>query len=139
MKSVSPRLHLAAHRFGIVSRAGGRKVGALSRDPRAKPSHELRIFDFALPSGEVVARQVEVLGRCECWLRADLAELAEQALAAEQAESARIAAEVVSYSLGRDSDRAADAGMTVEQYRNQRNSALQRIDLRRGRQNAGMS
>jgi hypothetical protein len=138
MKSVPREVHLAAHRFGLVGRAGGSKIGALSRDPRAKPSHELRIVEFALPSGEVVARQVEVLDCCECWLRADLAALAEQALAAERAENARIAAAVIASSLGHDRARAADAGMTLEAYRAKRNFALQRIDQRRGRNSVGM-
>lgn len=138
MKSVPREVHLAAHRFDIVGRAGGRKVGALARDPRAKPSHELRIFEFALPSGEVIARQVEVIDRCECWLRADLAAAAEQALAAEQAENARIAAEVVCWSMAKDQLRAAEQGLSLEAYRLKRNHALARIDRRRGRNSVGM-
>jgi hypothetical protein len=138
MKSVPREVHLAAHRFDIVGRAGGRKVGGPGRDPRAKPSHELRVVEFALPSGEVIARQVEVLDRCECWLRADLADAAEQALHAERAEYARVAAAVIASSLGRDQQRAAEAGLTVEAYRNKRNHALARIDQRRGFNSRGL-
>jgi hypothetical protein len=138
MRHVTPHAFSAACRLSIVAAAGGRFVGQYRTDPLrpASPS----VSEFATADGTVIARKVVAEGgQTECWLRADLADAAEQALAAEQAESARIAAEVISYSLGRDSDRAAEQGVSLEQYRNQRNSALQRIDLRRGRQNAGMS
>lgn len=140
MKHVIPRVHYAAHRFGIVASAGGRFVGRCSADDRLhRHGAAIAISEFAAPDGTVIARKVVAAGGAtECWLRADLADLAEQALHAEAAESARIAADVISYSLGRDEARAADAGMTVEQYRQTRNHTLARIDQRRGRNSVGM-
>jgi hypothetical protein len=137
MRHVIPQVLFAGHRFGIVEAAGGRFVGTWRTDPRlpASPS----VSEFATADGTVIARRVVTAsGQTECWLRADLAELAEQALAAEAAESARIAADVISYSLGRDEARAADAGLSLEAYRQKRNHALARIDQRRGRSSVGM-
>jgi hypothetical protein len=109
-------VYFAAHRFGLIGRAGGRvrRVGDLT--------------EFLTEGGEVLCRKVGG----ECWLRVDLAADAERALHDEQAESARIAADVIAFSLGLDQQRAAAHGMTVEAYRQKRNHALARIDQRRG-------
>lgn len=120
---VTHPVYYAAHRFGLIGRAGGRvrRVGALT--------------EFVTPGGEVLCRKVGG----EHWLRVDLAEAAEAALHAEAAESARIAADVIAWSLGRDSERAAASGQTVEQYRQKRNAIGHRQTMKRGLQNAGMS
>jgi hypothetical protein len=118
----SPPVYSAAHRFGLVARAGGRvrRVGDLT--------------EFLTPDGEVLCRKVGD----EHWLRADLAADAEQALVAEAADNARIAAAVIASSLAGDGERAAEHGMTVDQYRQKRNHALARIDQRRGRNSIGL-
>lgn len=135
MKPVPHAVHNALFR---LCDHGLAKVGAWARTIEGLPPNRYSISEFAAPDGTVAARKVQAHGQTECWLRADLAALAEQALADEAAESARIAADVISYSLGRDEARAADAGMTVEAYRTQRNHALARIDQRRGRSSIGM-
>lgn len=136
MTPVDPRVHFAAHRLGLVSAAGARKVGAFTRE-MPKPD-EVVTSEFALPSGEVISRRVGPLGAAECWLRDDIAAAAEQALHAEAAEAARVAREVVDWSRGRDSERAAEQGVSLEQYRQVRNHTLARIDQRRGKSSIGM-
>jgi hypothetical protein len=123
----------AAHRLGLVSGAGGRKVGAWSREV---PSASDPVSEFATAGGEILARRVPADGTC--WLSADLAEAAEAALLAEAAEHARVAAAVVAWSLARDSERAAEHGMTVEAYRNKRNAAGHRAHQRSGKNSIGL-
>jgi hypothetical protein len=124
---VSFHAYYAAHRGGYVSGLGGRvvRVGGTS--------------EFVTSGGEVLCRKITpVAGQPECWLRVDLADAAAEFLIREQAEDARVAAEVISWSLGRDQQRADEHGMTLEAYRQKRNAQLARIDQRRGRQNIGM-
>jgi hypothetical protein len=109
------------------------KAGGLGASP-----NPYVVSEFAAPDGTVAARRVQANGLTECWLRADLADLAERALAAELAENARIAAIVTSASVARDIDRAKAAGMTLEAYRLKRNHALAKIDQRRGKNSIGL-
>lgn len=140
MRHVSREVHFAAHRFGKVADAGGRKVHRrpLELPSLSAPEREYVVSEFETPDGEVVSRQVDVRGQCECWLRADLAAAAEAALQAEAAENQRIAAAVIASSLAHDTDRAAGHNMTLTEYRTRRNHALARIDRRRGRGSIGM-
>lgn len=124
---VSHPVYYAAHRSRLISGLGGRvrRLGDLT--------------EFVTPGGEILCRKLTGLdGDHECWLSADLAEAAQAALHAEAAESARIAAEVIAFSLGRDSERAAEQGVSLEQYRQVRNHTLARIDQRRGKNSVGL-
>lgn len=135
MKPVPHAVHNALFR---LCDHGLAKVGAWARTIEGLPPNRYSISEFAAPDGTVAARKVQAHGQTECWLRADLADLAEQALADERAENARIAAAVIASSLGRDSDRAAEQGLSLEAYRLRRNHALARIDQRRGRNSVGL-
>jgi hypothetical protein len=137
MRHVTDPLFYVACRRGLIEAEDGRFRGRYRTEPVY--SRSASVAEFETPDGTVIARRVVAAsGESACWLRADIADRAEAALEAERAESARIAAEVVSFSLGRDEQRAAEHGMTVEQYRAKRNFALQRIDQRRGRNSVGM-
>jgi predicted Fe-S protein YdhL (DUF1289 family) len=125
-------MYSAANRFGHVAAAGA----TVRRPPR--PPGTGTVTEFATPSGEVVARKVEALGRTECWLRSDIAAAAANSLAEEAAECARVVEEVVAWMNLRDAARAAEHGLSVEQYRSQRNHTLARIDARRGKNSVGL-
>jgi hypothetical protein len=90
MTPVSLDVYLAAHRFGVVSAAGGRVVRPIGTETDAARS------EFAA-GGEVIARRVGSGGAAECWLRTDLVELAETALAYEAADTQRVISEVTEF------------------------------------------
>jgi hypothetical protein len=115
MKAVPDDVYSAAHRFGIVSHAGGRKVRPIAA-PDLEGFHTCggeggRVVSEFAAGGEVIARRVETSTGQECWLRADLVELAEIALGHEAARTARAISETVAYAEAtrRDADpRPAD-------------------------------
>lgn len=141
MKSVNQHLHFAAHRFGIVAKAGGRMVkrkpSPLQGNSVDGGSAEVEVKEFATASGEVIARRVTTPTAEECWLRADLAEQARAALEEEAAGYARATAVVAEFISYTDEQGAARTGTTVEQYRAKRHAAGNRWDNYRAKQRAG--
>jgi hypothetical protein len=141
MKGVSFDVHFAAHRFGIVSRAGGRLVrsqrAVLVGNSVDGGSDRAEIKEFATPGGEVIARRVTALGHTECWLRADLAEAAQKALDDEAAGYAAATAIVKDFIRYSDEQGAARNNTTVEQYRADRHRKGARWDNYRAKQRAG--
>lgn len=101
MKSVSPETYRLAHATGAVARIGGKRVNrnvpqmsGFSRDG----GHTLAdVTEFATPGGEVVARKVCALGEVACWVRRDLAEVADAEAARSAAEAQRVIGEVLDY------------------------------------------
>jgi len=146
MISVDFNLHYAAHRFGIVARAGG-TLRPRERVTGAVPCQMVRgihhisdpacIKEFVTPDGEVIARKVAACGRVECWLRRDLADAADAALQREAAEHQRIIAELRDFIADTDRQGATRNGVTVEQYRAKRHAAGNHWDKYRAKQRAG--
>lgn len=124
---------LAACRFGIIARAGGKARRSVTGDRRGHGS----LLEFVTADGAVIARKVSALGETLCWLRRDLAEAADAALAREAAEHQRIIAEVGRFIRDTDEQGARRNGVTVEQYRAQRHAAGNRWDNYRAIQRAG--
>jgi len=147
MKFVDPDRYSAAHRFGIVGKAGGRLVPRRAGSGAHVPHQMVRgidhiadpacINEFVTPGGEVIARKVAACGEVQCWLRADLAEAADAALAKEAADYQRVVTELAAFIRGTDEQGAARNGVSVEQYRTQRHNAGARWDKYRARQRAG--
>lgn len=139
MIAVSPELHLAGHRFGVIAGVGARKVGRLSLEvPSLRTGGE--VIEFALPGGEVVARKVvSATGAVECWLREDLALAAQAALDAEAAANERAALEVARWSREVDQRAADKAGVSLEHYRTQRNFRGMAYDRARAANRTGAS
>lgn len=140
MKSVPEPVHYAAHRFGLVSRAGGRLI---KREPVRMSGRtcdgdcQVRVKEFATPGGEVIARKVSALDQMECWLRADLADAAEAALEAEAADYRQVVGELRDFIETADEQGARRNGVSVEEYRRGRHAAGTRWDNYRARQRAG--
>lgn len=132
MKSVSPAVLSAAHRLGFVLRSGAVKVGPPSMElPGLRPG-VVEVSEFALPTGEVVARRVRRGAESECWLRADLAEAAAAGLLAESAADNEIAQTVCRWALEHPergpADPPTDVGLSEALVR-----AAYAADKRRGR------
>lgn len=141
MIAVDDVTHYAAHRFGLVAKAGGRLVkqarAAMTDGAAAACGEPAELKEFALPGGEVVARKVVALGSVLCWLRADLAIAAAAALEHERAEHARVISELREFIRDTDRQGAARNGVSVEQYRTNRHNAGARWDRYRAAQRAG--
>lgn len=152
MISVDYDTYYAAHRFGIVARAGGRlmkpKRIALGNDAQqvAGGNGRATVKEFATLDAVVIARSVEVpagpgagpaAGSRECWLRADLAELALEAMRFEAAEHRRVVEVVGRFIADTDAAGAERNGVTVEQYRADRHRKGARWDNYRAKQRAG--
>jgi hypothetical protein len=126
--------HYAAARFrGVLS--GGKWVrratdgyGGIARGD---------LLEYVLPDGAVLTRKVVACGQTACWLRADVAQAARAALAAEAAGHARVIAEVGQFIRDTDIMGARRTGTTVEQYRTNRHNAGARWDHYRAAQRAG--
>lgn len=77
MIAVDPELHREAFAYGVIARAGGKKVRqpapAMSGYSRDGGHTAAEVLEFALPDGEVISRKVQACGEVECWLRQDLA------------------------------------------------------------------
>lgn len=141
MRSTDYHRYLGALRFGHVDAIGAtvRRRGASEVRETCLPEGTVEITEFAIPAtGEVVARRVRAGDRNEYWLRADLDDLAAASLREEDDLHAKIADEVVRRSRADDQRRADDAGLSLGQFRTQRNFRLQRIDQKRGRSSIGM-
>lgn len=87
--------------YSVVARAGARKVNrpevqmsALARDGGYSNA---QVLEYALPSGETVARMVKACGEVECWLRSDLATDTLIARADAEAEIERVKREMADY------------------------------------------
>jgi hypothetical protein len=141
MKSVSQILYYAGHRFGIIHRAGGRLV------PR-KPSplvgnsvdggcDKVIVKEFAAPGGAILSRKVTRGNDVECWLRRDIADAAQAALDAEDAEAARVIGVMADFIRDTDMAGAIRNDMTVEEYRRDRHARGARWDKYRAKQRAG--
>lgn len=140
MISVDVDTHYAAHRFGIVSRAGGKVRRRQLPDtaaPAAYGAEPGQVVEFVDGDGEVIARRVSALGETHCWLRRDLAEAAMAALLAEAAEHARVIAELRDFIADTDRQGAARNGISIDQYRAKRHAAGSRWDNYRAKQRAG--
>lgn len=141
MIAVDGITHYAAHRFGIVARAGGRLVrpARVEMDNNAQQvvGDPAEVKEFATPRGEVVARKVVALGSVLCWLRADLADAAAAALEREQLEHARVISELREFIRDTDRQGAARNGVSVEQYRRNRHAAGERWDRYQGANRRG--
>jgi hypothetical protein len=142
MISVDFDLYYAAHRFGLVARAGGRlmrpKRIALDGSPQLTAGGErATVKEFATLDATVIARSVEAAGSRECWLRADLAGAAAAAMRREAAEHRRVVEVVGRFIADTDAAGAERDGVTVEQYRARRHAAGNRWDRYRAQQRAG--
>jgi hypothetical protein len=132
----------AAFRFGLVAAHGGKRV-APTRETLAdggcplKGWHIGEITEFRGPTGEILSRKVEACGMVECWLRADIADDARAALAAEQDDSDRIIAEVAGFIRRTDAEGAARTGLSVDAYRARRLADGMRWDKYRANRRAG--
>jgi hypothetical protein len=133
----------AAFRFGLVAAHGGKRFEP-ARETLSdggcplKGWHIGEITEFRSPSGEVLARKVVACGRTECWLRHDVAEAAKAALAAEQADSDRIVAEVAGWIRRTDAEGALRTGMTIDAFRAKRLADGMRWDRARAKNRAGV-
>jgi hypothetical protein len=141
MKSVTNDVYTAAHRFGIVTDAGGRKVRPIA--PPDLDGFETcggeggrLVAEFAA-GGEVIARRVETSTGAEYWLRADLVALAETALQYEAKEHARIIETVGAFIADTDAAGAERHGITIEEYRRKRHNAGNRWERYRAANRAG--
>jgi hypothetical protein len=143
MISVDHDTYYAAHRFGFVSKAGGRlmrpKRVELAEGAQQVAGGESRatVKEFATLDGTVIARCVQATHSRECWLRADLAELASEALVREAADYRDVIASLAEFIRSTDAQGAARNNTTVEQYRAKRHAAGARWDNYRARQRAG--
>jgi hypothetical protein len=135
MIGVDDDVFLAACRFGIVARAGGKPRRRATGDMSRHGSGSL--LEFADADGGVIARKVTALGESQCWLRADLAEAADAALAREAEDYARVTAELRDFIHATDRQGAARNGVSVEQYRAKRHAAGNQWDRYRAKQRAG--
>jgi hypothetical protein len=126
---------LAACRFGIVARAGGKPRRRATGDMSRHGSGSL--LEFVDAGGEVIARKVTALGESQCWLRADLSEAADAALAREAEDYARVTAELADFIRSTDRQGASRNGVSVEEYRRNRHAAGARWDNYRAKQRAG--
>ncbi len=101
MKSVNQDTYFAAHRFGFVHRVGGRVVkrGAspLVGNTVDGGCDRVEVKEFATPGAGIVSRKVTRGADVECWLRRDIADAAEEALAKEEAERVRVIDDVKAY------------------------------------------
>lgn len=143
MISVDYDTYYSAHRFGIVARAGGRlkrpKRIELAEGAQQVAGGERRatVKEFATLDATVIARSVEAAGSRECWLRADLAEQALEAMRFEAAEHRRVVEVVGRFIADTDAAGAERNGVTVEQYRADRHRKGARWDNYRAKQRAG--
>lgn len=101
MKSVSRQVHFTALARGIVERAGAHKVDrpAAELSGLRPAAGACEVSEFALASGEVVARRVQCGSHNECWLREDIAAEAAAALLAESAETNEVIQAVCRWAL----------------------------------------
>jgi hypothetical protein len=133
MIEVTDDTHYAAARLKVLT--GGRFVRSKTQGRGGMGAGDL--LEYVLPDGEVVARKVTALGETLCWLRADLAEQANAAMAAEAADYARVTAELAEFIRSTDQQGAERHGVTVEMYRRTRHAAGAGWDRYRARQRAG--
>lgn len=143
MRMVDQTRFRAAIAHGYVKDAGG---VAFHSDADTEPppanylslsSHGATVLEYRVGS-EVIARKVQTSVGEVFWLRADLAELAECALAHEAQERERIIREVCEWRDRTDAENAAKRGMTVEAYRRLRNAQGHRQMMRSGINSRGM-
>jgi hypothetical protein len=133
MIEVTDDAHYAAARLKVLT--GGRFVRSKTQGRGGMGCGDL--LEYVLPDGEVVARKVAALDQVACWLRADLAERARAAMAAEAADYARVTAELAEFIRSTDQQGARRNGVTVEMYRAQRHAKGARWDNYRAKQRAG--
>lgn len=134
----------AAHRFGIVADADGRKVGPYAQGDdltgfavRGGDANTAAVVSEFAAGGEVIARRVTTDGQSICWLREDLAALAELALQQEAKQYRRAAEKVGEFIRHTDAAGAEREGVTIEQYRRDRLNAGARWEKYRARNRAG--
>jgi hypothetical protein len=142
MKSVDQDTYYAAHRFGVIHRAGGRLV---KRGPPALVGNvvdggcvAVECKEFAIDGFGIVSRKVTRGDEIECWLRRDIADAAEDALKGEQAEHGRIIDAVGDFIRDTDMAGAVRNNPTVEDYRRDRHARGARWDKYRAKQRAGV-
>jgi hypothetical protein len=143
MRQTDQQHFRAAIAYGYIKDAGG----VLIRNPgppAPAPSGYLTLSSQGAvvleyqAGAEVIARKVETSSGEVFWLRADLALLAEAALAYEVAERDRIIREVCDWRDKMDAENAARRGMTVEAYRKLRNAQGHRQMMKSGVNSIGM-
>jgi methylphosphotriester-DNA--protein-cysteine methyltransferase len=86
----------------------------------------------------VVARKVITATSAAYWLRADLADAAVLRIAEAEEEVQRILADVIGWSAAQDEANAARRGMTVDEYRRERNAQGHRQYMKSGRNSIGI-
>lgn len=143
MRMVDQTRFRAAIAHGYVKDAGG---VAFRGDPAPDPlpadylslsNHGATVLEYRV-GAEVIARKVQTSVGEVFWLRADLAELAECALAHEAQERERVIREVMEWRDRTDGENAAKRGMTLEAYRKLRNAQGHRQMMRSGVNSIGM-
>jgi hypothetical protein len=130
MIAVSSDEHYAAARFALLS--GGR-----FKRSKTEGYGGGALLEYVTEGGEVIARKVEALGGVACWLRADLAELARDALVKEAADYEAVIGSLGEFIRSTDAQGAARNNSTVEQYRAKRHAAGNRWDKYRHAQRVG--
>jgi hypothetical protein len=143
MRMVDQPRFRAAIAYGFIRDAGG----VLVRNPgppAPAPSDYLTLSSQGavvleyLAGAEVIARKVQTSTGEVFWLRADLALLAEAALAHEAEERTRVIQEVMAWRDRTDAENAARRGMTIDDYRRLRNSQGHRSMMRSGINSIGI-
>lgn len=144
MREVSQEVHRAAFAYSLISALKAWKVAP------ERPEFSANSVDGGLNKAtieewhagnppEVVARKVVTGTSSVYWLRADLADTACLRIAQAEEEVQRILADVIGWSAAMDEANAARRGMTVEDYRRERNAQGHRQVMRSGRNSIGMS
>lgn len=141
MKSVSETVYYAGHRFGLVHKAGGRlvprKPSPLVGNSVDGGSDKVEVKEFAIEGGAILSRKVSTPTACECWLRRDIADAAQAALDAEDAETARVIGVMADFIRDTDMAGALRNDTTVSEYRRDRHARGARWDKYRAKQRAG--
>lgn len=88
--------------YSVVAKAGGKKVPqprhpTMSGYDRDGNHSRAEVLEYALPSGETIARMVKACDSVECWLRSDLATETLIARADAEAQKYRILKEMEAY------------------------------------------
>ena len=110
MIRVEPQVYLAAHRFGIIADAGGKRC----------PPQDPSVTEFAAPDGRVLSGKIEDADGLQCWLAGDLVQPARDALERERADFDRARAQVRGDYAEKDAREAAKWGLSVDEYRARR-------------------
>lgn len=143
MRMVDHSRFRAAIAYGYVRDAGGQIVRN-PPPPDPAPSGYVTLSGYGATileyqaGGETIARKVQTSQGEVFWLRADLAELAEAALAHEVQERERVIQEVMEWRDRTDAENARKRGMTIEDYRRLRNAQGHRSMMRSGINSIGI-